>query len=350
MKCIQPNYIENFQCDGKICGARCCRDWRIIVDEDTCDKYFALENSAREEIFEHTEWVEDETENVDIMVLKLRENGICSFLDEKDCLCSLQKKYGENFLTAICQSFPRVTYKLDENFFEQSMTLTCPLAANLILLPMQPITFTEVEKVTARAVIGFKKKISRPVEDFLKVQMQAIKILQDRNFSINQRLKNLYEVFAEETLPAAEFNLKEHTETLTEIFIETYGANLSRQQINTLRQNYFSCRENILAQIYENFGNVFENYLVNEFFMRCYPCAYSGGDFHNYKIFVTAYRFLEFSLVLTAIAKKFLSVEEITTLIYSVNDMLDHSRGGMQEIINFAQSCNAENFVLKMLG
>ena len=349
MKCIQPNYIKNFHCDGKICGARCCRDWRIIVDEETYDKFCTLETSEQEEIFNHTEWVEDETENVDIMVLKLREDGVCSFLDEKDCMCGLQKKHGENFLSAICQSFPRVTYKLDEEIFQQSMTLTCPLAANLILLSNEQITFTEVSEVIARAVIGFKKKISRPVEDFLKIQMQAIKLLQDRNFSINQRLKNLFEMFYKNDLPEVKFNFQRHAETLTEIFLNTYGANITRQQKKNLRQNYFKNRENILAQIYENFGNVLENYLVNEFFMRCYPCAYSGGEFHNCKIFITAFRILEFSLVLTAIAKKNLTAEEITKIIYSVNDMLDHSQGGMEEIINFAKSCNAEDFMIKML-
>ncbi len=350
MKCIEPNYIKNFQCEGKICGARCCRDWRILVDEDTYDKYLELEKAAQEEIFQHTEWVEDETENVDIMILKLRKDGVCSWLDEKDCLCSLQKKYGENFLTAICQSFPRVTYKLDEDFFEQSMTLTCPLAAKLILLQDAPISFTEVENVTARAVIGFKKKISRPVEEFVKIQMQAIKILQDKNFSINQRLKNLCEMFYGNNLPNAEFDFKIHCKTITEIFIQTYGANLSNRKKTELSQNYFSYREKILAQVYEKFGQILENYLVNEFFMRCYPSAYSGGDFHNCKIFVTAFRFLEFSLVLTSIAKKILSVEEIIQLIYSVNDMIDHSQGGMEAIIDFSRNCDAKNFMIKMLG
>ena len=348
MKCIQPNYVKNFQCDGKKCGARCCRDWRIVVDEDAYDKFSELETSAREEILQHTEWMEDERENVDILVLKLREDGVCSFLGE-DCLCSLQKKHGEEFLTAICQSFPRVTYKLDEEIFEQSMTLTCPLSANLILLPTEKITFTEVPNVTARSIIGFKQRISRPVEEFLNIQMQAIKLLQDRNFSINQRLKNLCEFFYGNNLPDTKFNLDRHAQTLTEIFIETYGANLTAKQKKDLRKNYFMHSETALAQVYKNFGNIFENYLVNEFFMRCYPCAYSGGDFHNCKIFVTAFRVLEFSIVLNVIAKKILSAEEIIQIIYSVNDMLDHSQGGMDTVINFAKTCNAEDFMVQML-
>ena len=348
MKCIQPNYIKDFHCNGKTCNARCCRDWRIIVDEDTYDKYSELDAETRANILSNTEWVEDEFNGVDILVLKLRENGICSMLDE-NCLCSLQKYHGEDFLTAICQSFPRVTYKLEDDIFEQSMTLTCPVAANLILLSNEPIKFTEVNEVNTRAIIGFKNKLSRPTEDFIKIQMQAVQILQDRNFTINQCLKSLCELFYKNPLLNSKFNPVKHAETLTEIFIKTYGANVSRNQFKNLRRNYFTCRDDILNQVYNNFGNIFENYLVNEFFMRCYPCAYSGGEFHNIKIFITAYRFMEFSLVLTAIAKKNLLSEDIITLIYSVNDMLDHSRGGMEEIINFAKTCNTENFMIQML-
>ena len=54
-------------------------------------------------------------------------------------------------------------------------------------------------------------------------------------------------------------------------------------------------------------------------------------------------------MVLSAIAKKNLSVDEIIKIIYSVNDMLDHSCGGMQEILNFSKNCTAENFAEQML-
>ena len=39
----------------------------------------------------------------------------------------------------------------------------------------------------------------------------------------------------------------------------------------------------------------------------------------------------------------------MTTLIYSVNDMLDHSRGGMDAILEFAKTCSAETFAALML-
>ena len=166
IRCIQPNYIKDFQCDGKICGCRCCRDWRIVLDDDAHKKFYELDETERLEIFKNVEWMRDPTEGVDVMTLKMRSDGICSFLDA-DGLCSIQKKHGEGFLTAICQSFPRVTYKLADDIFEQSMTLTCPIAAQIILLSHEPITFSEVNSVTTRAVIGFKNRILSDVEDFI---------------------------------------------------------------------------------------------------------------------------------------------------------------------------------------
>ena len=53
--------------------------------------------------------------------------------------------------------------------------------------------------------------------------------------------------------------------------------------------------------------------------------------------------------MLNVIAKKHLTAEEIVQIIYSVNDTLDHSQGGMDAIINFAKSCNSENFMIQML-
>ena len=342
-KCILPDYVKNFKCDGKLCGARCCRDWRIVVDEKTYEKFLPLE-----EITKNIEWSRDPTHEVDVMTIKLRDDGICSFLDE-DCLCSIQKKHGENFLTAICQSFPRVTYKLDDETFQQSMTLTCPVAAQLILLAEEPMTFSEVDNVTARAVIELNKHFPRSVKSFLEIQRNAIKILQDRNSTINRRLKNFYELFGGKILRDVEFNLKNHSLTLVEIFNKMYGADLNFAKKNDLCESYALCREKILGAVHENFSNVLENYLVNEFFMRCYPVAFSGDELYNCKIFIASYRLLEFALVLTVIAHPRLTLNGMANLILSVNDMLDHSHGGMDALIDFVKTCDDKTFASTML-
>ena len=346
-KCIQPSYVKKFKCDGKICGCRCCRDWRIIVDEESYKKISTLDDDSRAEILKNIDWRRDPDSNVDVMTWKLHDDGICNFL-RPDGLCSIQKRYGEEYLTAICQSYPRVTYKLDEKFFEQSMTLTCPIAAQWILMPIEPITFVEVDEVNARAIISLKK-FPRSIDDFISLQRNAIKILQNRNLTINQRLRNFYELLGGKNSDGVEFNLKKHSSVIVDIFNKMYNADLDESKKDELRGNYLHYKEKILNDIQTNFSNVLENYLVNEFFMRCYPNAFNGDDCYNAKIFITGYRLLEFALVLAVISKSKMTVDDMIGLIISVNDMLDHNRVGMKAIIDFVKSCDEENFVSTML-
>ena len=51
MKIYRPNYVKDFKCDGKACGSRCCRDWRIVLDEEMREKFLRLPADDRQEIF-----------------------------------------------------------------------------------------------------------------------------------------------------------------------------------------------------------------------------------------------------------------------------------------------------------
>ncbi|MBR6888467.1 MAG: flagellin lysine-N-methylase [Selenomonadaceae bacterium] len=340
MKIYRPTYLKEFQCDGKACGSRCCRDWRIVLDEDTRQKYLSLPADDRAEIFQHV----DEA----AQAFKMQRTGACPFLDE-NFLCKLQLKHGEEFLTAVCQSFPRVTYKLADEIFLQVMTLTCPVAAILILLRGEPIDFETATELKARQVFDFTEKISLPAEKFLERQHAAIKILQRRELSINRRLAELCEFFGEKTSVPVDFDAENHAAALAEIFGETYDANLTVDRKNQLAETFLANRKNILAQLRRNFSVVLENYLVNEFAMRCYPSAFAGDEAFNCRVFVTTYRALEFAAVLTAISKRRLTVEDFLELLCALNDKLDHSRGGMEAIKNFAALHDAEVFYSIMI-
>lgn len=332
-----PTYVKNFKCDGKACGSRCCRDWRILLDDETRQKFLQLPDC--EEIFRHV----DES----AQAFKMQRSGACPFLDE-NFLCKLQLKHGEDFLPAICQSFPRVTYKLGEEIFLQAMTLTCPLAAILILLRDEPISFEVADKLKARQIFNFTERIP-DAEKFLSRQQAAIEILQRRDLSINRRLRKLCEFFGEKISVPVDFDTENHAATLAEIFGEMYDANLTVGKKNQLAATYRTSRENILAQLRKNFSAVLENYLVNEFFMRCYPFAFSGGEKFNCRVFVTAYRALEFAAVLTALSRSRLKLEDFLELLCALSDKLDHSKGGMEAIKNFAALHDAEVFYSLMI-
>ena len=313
MKIYRPTYFKDFKCDGRACDSRCCRDWKISLDEATRQKYSALPDRA--DFFKHV----DES----AQAFKMQSSGACPFLDE-NFLCKLQLKRGEDFLPAICQSFPRVTYKLSEEIFTQSMTLTCPVAAILILLRGEPITFELADELKTRQIFNVTKKFSEP-EKFLERQQAAIKILQRRDLSINLRLKELCKFFsATDDFDAA---------ALVEIFSAMYDADLSAAKKNQLAEIYRANRQNISAQLQENFSVVLENYLVNEFFMRLYPCAFAGDEKFNCRVFAAAYRAIEFAAVLTAISRGRMTLEDFLELLCALSDKLDHSKDAMKIFI-----------------
>ena len=166
--------------------------------------------------------------------------------------------------------------------------------------------------------------------------------MQQRDLSINLRLKNLCEFFGIKI--CAEFDEKNHAEVLAEIFCEMYDADFTADKKNQLAATYRVNRENILNQLRENFSTVLENYFVNEFFMRLYPCAFSGDEKFNCRVFVTVYRAIEFAAVLTAISRSQMTLEDFLELLCALNDKLDHSKGGLTAIKKFAAS--EKNFYL----
>lgn len=336
MKVFRPIYVREFKCDGEFCGSRCCRNWKISIDEETRKNFQSLPD--REKIFRHVT-----KENS----FRPTNSGECPFLNE-NFLCNLQLAHGENFLPAVCQSYPRVTYKLDEENFLQGMTVTCPVAAIDILLREEPITFEVADELKTRLVFDFTKKLSMPVEKFLSAQVESVKILQRRELSINRRLKLLCEFFGETSMPV-DFDEESNAAALAEIFGETYDANLTVDKKSRLVETFLAAREKLLPQLRENFSTVLENYLVNEFVMRCYPCAFKGDDKFNCRVFVTAFRLAEFAAVLTALAHGKLTVETFLEMLCALSDKLDHSQGGMDAIKNFAELHDAEIFSAMML-
>ena len=344
MKCIRPTYINNFQCDGKTCGSRCCKGWRVVVEDETYKKFCAIEDeNERQEILSEFDQSDDKK-----IFVKLKDNLDCPFLDE-DYLCKIQKRHGEEYLTAICHSYPRVIYKLD-NILEESMTLTCPIAEKLILLPKMPIEFEEIEIDPPRGIFDRTNKIKLPVEESISIQATATAILQSRNMSFNERLLRLCLLLQDNKFVGKinlDFDADRHAEIMIDIFAEMYDTNMSDEKKLNLKKIYLNYNETILARLMNNYAHIFENYLVNEFFMRCYPFAFDGGLWNNCKIFITSYKAMEFAIILTAISKNgFVSEDEFLTMIDAINEKLDHNRGGMKAICNFAEKINdIEGFI-----
>lgn len=137
---FQPEYVREFKCDGSKCDARCCKNWNIEVDAQTHAQYSRIKPEVdAQKILSHIKFNADNKQ----YFVEMNEKKFCPFLNEKN-LCRLQLKYGENFLSKTCTTFPRFTRDFG-TFFERALALTCPVAAEMILFRDEPLLFELIE-------------------------------------------------------------------------------------------------------------------------------------------------------------------------------------------------------------
>lgn len=383
----QPEYVSKFKCDGQKCSAKCCRFWTITIDQNTYEKYSNIKpESAAQEITCHISKFDGGGYKVD-----LDENFNCPFLTE-DNWCKIQRKYGEDFLSKTCTTYPRRISGV-RNFYEAALTLTCPVAAELVLLEKEPIKF---EKIETSVPLGQNyHKISAKISPgmitfFVDIQNTAMTILQVRHLTIDQRLmmlglyldklseltKNrsikdyelmqLNEIYRSQNFlkeQAAQFsrvlnfNGREHIRVIIGLLETLYGVGntvvpddvkIIRAITNTLK---LKTDENDQVSISEvlttynalkaerekfvfNFSTIFENYLINEFFMNLYPFKFENNLSLNYGVFVTIYKMLE--LVTFSMFMENHSEEKdlISNIMWYANT-LDHNKTHADKIFEY---------------
>ena len=353
---LQPKYVSKFQCDGAICPANCCkRDWRILIDEETFEKYQKLESAAHE----ITKHLEKNPEGAGYLIEQAE--GGCPLMTE-NCLCSIQREHGEEFLSQTCLSYPRQLYNFGE-IIERTLTPTCPLAAELIFkssrLEFETVPLKLPSWAQGKLTVGATKVPEKILPCIIEIQLTAISILQERRLSIDERLIILgYYLFQVEEMTergdlglietlgkiykSEEFFKKQMPELISSVkfqvlefveimfgimnkiysdekilktegngkyiekFCKAYGMEIGGElNFQELAENYYDLKD-IRKIFVEKYKIAFENYLVNDFFGGVYPYKIEGSIQQNYAVFVTVFKILE----MTALAISALSRDE----------------------------------------
>ncbi|MBO0589101.1 flagellin lysine-N-methylase [Sporosarcina sp. E16_8] len=185
---ILPEYMSQFQCIGSACEDTCCAGWRVTVDKETYKKYKDTRNPEMKTLLnENVKRNRSGNSDESYAKIKMDNSGDCTLLDE-DHLCKIQKELGHEFLSNTCAVYPR-NLNLVDNVVEKSATLSCPEVARLVLLNEKGIDF--IQDVEPSDTKGFLKKNSMSKEQqelFWNLRIFTIKILQNRGFSIEDRL------------------------------------------------------------------------------------------------------------------------------------------------------------------
>ena len=146
MNHLIPKYYEKFKCIGSDCPETCCQGWKVSINKDIFNKYQKLDNNKlKDKAFKFLKKYPQD----DMSPHKVKgfygyitmNNGTCPFLSQ-DKLCSVQKEYGNSFLSTACAHFPRKS-SVFKNKELKSLGLGCPESARLLLLDKNAMNLVE---------------------------------------------------------------------------------------------------------------------------------------------------------------------------------------------------------------
>jgi lysine-N-methylase len=127
---LVPQYMNQFSCIGSACEDSCCVGWRVSIDQPTYKKYNRVQDRDMKPLLDkNVTRVRSNGSTENYAKIKMDNKNCCSFLTE-DKLCSVQLRLGEDYLSNVCSTYPRVSNRVN-GVLEKSATMSCPEAARL---------------------------------------------------------------------------------------------------------------------------------------------------------------------------------------------------------------------------
>ena len=223
-------------------------------------------------------------------------------------------------LTDVCAEYPRKTRLFPQAVVERALCVTCPVAAELILQNAEPIALVQ------RQIKSTRCNYFQPAGDadvlkqlcFFDWQARGIEILQNRNLSLPKRLQKLLLELAQadENLPwgrdVDDAVWQPWTPSRQVEFFRAFVAGIEDHTAETRKylaaatafeqagfMHGAEAEELLAAKVWQPYGQMLENYLVNEWFKELYPCAVLGTFAYNGLYFVIQWELWQFLILLT---------------------------------------------------
>lgn len=170
---IKMRDYDNFRCIAGKCSLTCCQEWRILVDDQTADKWqgVTLKNEEKAEI-SLCQCMKKEANG---HVITLNEEKKCPFLNQEK-LCKLVIGLGESFLSETCTTFPRQINKFEDRT-EYSLAACCPVVVDLFH-DKTPLEFVVEGEM--------KKDIPYVVREMM------LSIIKDEDYSLTERMMMIF--------------------------------------------------------------------------------------------------------------------------------------------------------------
>ncbi|CUO85882.1 FliB family protein [Clostridium baratii] len=388
-----PKYLKEFKCIGGECEDSCCIGWDIDIDKITFRQYYKVKDQEMKKMFQKNVHNNEycQAPDVDYGKVKLKKDKRCPFLDECN-YCIIQSKLGEEYLSNVCTSFPRILNKID-GYYEMSLDVSCPEAARILLLKEEGIEFGESEETLGKHIISSeidtksKEFKNLPIKYFKEIRDLSIKIIKNRKFDLNRRLYILGE-FINELEEELKYNYENVQRFIKEYDINSVKDPYEKDDFSYLLQVDFfkktmkylnilnevdslsfkdytrevmtgfnfeddniSKYANIYIEAFEEYSKeymiknsfIFENYLVNFIYNYMFPFSENQSVFDGYIMLLMRYSFIRFYLVGKYIVNKNESKEEIVRFIQVFSKSIGHHRNYLVNLLKYIKEKEFNN-------
>lgn len=184
MRYVKPDYFDTFRCTADKCPDTCCAGWQIMIDDAALEKYMQDKTAFGNRLCNGIDWREGSF---------VQYGKRCSMLNEKN-LCDLVIEKGEDWLCETCSRYPRHVEEY-EGLREWSLSLSCPVAAEIMLNRTAPVEFLTEEDEDVDPLEeefdDFDFLLFTQLEDARNVIM---KLVQNRSLPMQERMKRVLEL------------------------------------------------------------------------------------------------------------------------------------------------------------
>lgn len=355
---LEPLYLKDFHCIGNQCKNNCCHGWTVTIDENTFKKYKKIKSPISPKLQNCISKNRTNPTPYNYGKIKLKE-GICPFLNENN-LCEIYINIGEQYMCNTCKQYPR-KHTLCGSTFSSSLALSCEEACRIALLNPNPMEFSLTEKTLTPNEHVFT--LISPESYFLETRSAFITILQNRDFSIQERLlllgmlsEQLDDLSDKKQIPLVtlefvnalnnkEFigfskNIQERPdlqfEAYQQLFLHSINNNFFRNAFGSstftvlnLDLSYNEAKEGLtisnsrFKSLVKRNSYIFENYFVN---CLIDGLIYIKSNYSYMKLFldlILRYSFINISLA--SLSRDKITIEECLHAINSVERQLGHS-------------------------
>jgi lysine-N-methylase len=308
------------------------------------------------------------SKDIDYGRIAIDESKWCPFLDEEK-LCVIQRNLGEDYLSNVCYSFPRV-YNMLNGVYELSLSMSCPEAVRKLISSQDPIHFTEQEmdqvKLIEHSSVDTESKYWKktPVSQLPELRDLSIKILQNRSLPLNDRLielgSRLYGISQndvsspESSCEPIKFNnpyafrldffthiiesLGDFDENDSPVF--TRITDLILDKFNLLDDaspdiDFYKLNvETRVNPFTEEYSYVFEHYLVNFIYQDNFPFSENQSMFDGFVMLVLRYALIQFYLAGIAASKGTLTIDDAAQMIQVHTKIINHHKTFMYNVLH----------------